>query len=293
MRFDFRAFAAANGISVDGKGSSDGWIQTHCPFCGDTNWHLGFGLSASTFNCWRCGRHSLYDTLLRFCFGSTDKARKAMAEYGTGTLPTPQKTAYNQSGAVPTPPGILPLGEVHKAFLRGRGLDPDRLVKDWGIKATGVSGTAWAWRVIAPITDQSGRVMAYTGRAVSKEKHPRWKTSAKGEIAGNPNEMLYGIQHVKDSVIIVEGVSDVWKMGPGAVATLGIKWRREQVPILGRVMRRFILYDNEPLAQQQAERLAEELAVYPGSTEILTGLDTDPGDLSEDAAWGIRHDLDL
>lgn len=64
-----------------------------------------------------------------------------------------------------------------------------------------------------------------------------------------------------DSCIVVEGVTDVWRLGPGAVATFGIKFRPAQVAMLARHFKTIhVLFDPEPAAQAQARKLATDIS---------------------------------
>jgi len=67
----------------------------------------------------------------------------------------------------------------------------------------------------------------------------------------------------------------------------------EQASILRQYKRRFILFDNEKIAQKQAEDLANWLAAFPGHTEVITGIKSDPGELSQGKADRIMRELQL
>ena len=48
------------------KHTRDGWINIACPFCtGNAGLHLGFHLEDEYYVCWRCGGHSITDTLTK------------------------------------------------------------------------------------------------------------------------------------------------------------------------------------------------------------------------------------
>jgi hypothetical protein len=72
-------------------------------------------------------------------------------------------------------------------------------------------------------------------------------------------------------VVIVEGITDVWRLGYGAVCTFGIKFTPQQVRLLGNAFtNRFVLYDQtEKQALRQGKKLAEQLSIYPGNTEYI------------------------
>jgi hypothetical protein len=117
---------------------------------------------------------------------------------------------------------------------------------------------------------------AYVGRSIRDSVRPKYRLSD-----GSPPDLLYGIHRVPgDSVIVVEGPADVWAVGPGAVATLGIDWHTAQALQLKAFRRRYIAYDPEERAQKKAQELGEWLSLFSGETTLIEGLPGDPGSLS-------------
>lgn len=185
-----------------------------------------------------------------------------------------------------------PLSKHHIKYLQTRHFNHERLIKLWGLRATKtVTSQGWAWRIVTPIRDPAGDVVGYTGRSINPDKRPRWRTTDHEGLSEDPKRLLYGIERVKDRILLVEGPSDVWRMGPGAVACFGIDWTPEQANIIRTIPHRFIMFDPETLAQRKAKQLASWLSFYPGETELITGLGCDPGDLSQKEAVEIRKDL--
>jgi hypothetical protein len=91
--------------------------------------------------------------------------------------------------------------------------------------------------------------------------------------------------------VVVEGAADVWRLGPGAVATLGIDWKSPQAEELRLYPKRFIIYDPEPKAQAKAEELAKWLSSFKGHTEVVSGFKTDPGKFSDRLACKVMKEL--
>ena len=187
------------------------------------------------------------------------------------------------------------MSPCHHKYLKDRNLDPLLMEATWGLKGTRYLSGGWNWRIIAPIHNINGRVIAYTGRTLSTEIKPRWKMTPKVNMRDDPKKLIYGIEkaNVKRGVLIVEGPSDVWRMGPGAVGLLGIDWSVEQAGILRQFKRRFVLFDPGFTSQKQAHKLACWLAPLSGETEILSGFSSDPGDLPQDEANNIMRELGL
>jgi hypothetical protein len=276
----------------------EGWIQTHCVFCSDgqSGWHLGYSIDGGNFNCWRCGPHRSKETFSRLLRVPEEEVGRALRPYFADPVqvrldPVESKPKIRRREAK-KPPHLGGLEGPHRRYLRSRGFVPRDLVRLWGLKGTGRWSQDWAWRIIAPIRNYSGSITAYTGRAISSKIRPKWKTSLDSHQTEDPRSSLYGIERATGGrILIVEGPSDVWRMGPGAVATMGINWKEEQIAILRKYPRRFILFDTEKQAQKQAQKLAEWLSGYKGETEILKLSAGDPGDLDPEAARSIMIEL--
>jgi len=271
----------------------EGWIQVHCPFCtdGTDGWHLGFNIEHGNMNCWRCGSHHITQFLFITLKHRGVSVGQILRLYNHDRIILPKKEQRPRRKKAKKPLHMESLSKIHRQYLKKRGFIPSKLAQEWSLSGTkGLSGS-WSWRVITPIFNVSWQIVAYIGRAINPETKPKWKISHNEEMSEEPKKLLYGIQKIKDRVLIVEGPSDVWRMGPGAVAVLGINWKEEQAFILKNVSHRFIMFDPEKEAQKQAEKLAAWLAPFPGETEIISGLKTDPGDLNQDEANKIMKEL--
>ena len=273
-----------------------GWTQVHCPWCsgGKHGFHLGFNLEHGNMNCWRCGSHSIWDyigTILnttrkdliaQTLYKYKGKAQKKKQE------PIPRKTILKP------PPGTCPFSLAHKKYLRRRGFNTTALKRDWGLKGTRHLSGEWNWRIIIPIHNQDGKIVSYQGRAIKEGVKPKYKFIPKKDMLQDPKSLLYGLHKMDGSfVIIVEGVTGVWKLGTGTVATLGMDWKIPQAEILRRFKRRFILFDPGQQAQRKAYELAKWLSFFPGETEILDGFTHDPGEMREEEIKNFRKELDF
>lgn len=272
-----------------------GWLQLkECPSCGSRNYHLGYNVESQTFNCYRCGVLDLKATLAKLLDCSLDGVWGRVADFRLEKHATQQRRTFSAArSAIARPPGSGSLGTAHTRYLERRGFDVERLVADWGLFGTGALSGKWSWRVCFPIRNQAGVTVAYQGRAIG-DATPRYRMTDLKDCVEDPHGFLYGVDRAtSDSVVIVEGATGVWRLGPGTVATLGIVWRPEQVHKLRQYRRRFVLFDPEPAAQLRARKLAEALSVFGGETEVLSGFDTDPGEFSPKLVKEIRKEIQL
>lgn len=271
----------------------EGWAQTHCPSCTDGRhgFHLGFNLRKGNWNCWRCGPMDRVTVIRGLLRCDVAKAHDVLRQYGGGQV-AKARTRDARPSRVAPPPGLSALLKPHRRYLAHRGFDVSSCIEEWELQGTRMLSGEWSWRVVAPVRDEEARIVAYAGRSIQRDTKPKVLMTEDAKCGQDPKAFLYGIHKVPGkAVIVVEGLTDVWNMGPGAVGTLGIDWKQEQANRLRRFDDRFVMFDPEPLAQRRAEQLAEWLSLFPGNTEIITGLPTDPGALSRQRVRRIRRTL--
>ena len=96
--------------------------------------------------------------------------------------------------------------------------------------------------------------------------------------------LLYGEDHVRGAIIVCEGPTDVWRLGPGAVAVMGLIVTQEQIERLSRYPVRVVCFDREPEAKRRMNRLVDTLRQFSGETyavELETGNDIASADQGE------------
>lgn len=287
----------------EGKNCNEGWVNINCPYCDDPSNHLGISESSGAISCWRCpvtgGLTKLIPTLNPKI--SPSKARELVARYSTPAL---GRTA--EIGAVPGEIGRTrgslkipenfrklqpPFPPIAEEFLRRRGFHPEVIAHEKKLMISGNFGP-YAYRIIIPIYYQ-GILVSWTARALGNFE-PKYQELAPEKSLIPPKNVLYGIDEARPSerIVIVEGPIDQWKLGGGAVASLGTKLSPSQLGILKLMQpsRVFILYDAEPDAQLSAEKAAQ--SIWFAKTEIvaLDG-DNDPGDLSSEDARNLMREL--
>lgn len=297
--FDFMKFASWRGLHVQtsGKRSRPGWVQLECPVCGTDGthggWYLGWNLEVGCFNCWRCGKMDFKETLGRLLrTRDVREINSVIAQFQTDKRPE-RREIRARPRKLPPPKDYGPLLPQHRRYLEGRNYDPDELSETWGVAGCGPRGGTWAWRVVIPVHNAKGNVVAWQGRHIGTVE-PKYRFTPDEQCLEDPKTLLYGLDAVEgDTVLVVEGVPSVWRIGPGAVATFGIDFKQEQFHLLRRFKRRFVAFDPEPAAGRRAEQLAAQLAVFPGETEILGGYSVQPSELPEDEILALRQEIGL
>ena len=223
-----------------------------------------------------------------------------------------------------------PEGRAAKAYLLDRGLDSDAMAR-FGIgfapsggdallrafkqkfpeKALEVSGLfsrdqngrlydRFRRRVMFPIANDSGKIVAFGGRALGDDM-PKYLNSPETPIYTKSN-ILYHLDRAKDALrqrdfaVLVEGYMDaiaVARAGvSNVVASCGTSLTEPQVKLLNRFTRRIIVnYDPDTAGQNATERSLTILLEQGAEVRVLAlpgGKDPDSFIRSEGAAAYIK-----
>lgn len=223
-----------------------------CPHCGDSRDRLAvnhmFGVSDPMipgswkhWELWKCyneecQRNSKYRGDMRFWLGAPF--------LGGLKLRPPSLVVASRPALEPIEfPGLtVPIDELpedHEAvrYVRSRRFDPGYLAREWGVSyAVSVParsrGAMSQGRIIVPVY----RDRAMVGWQARYPGEMDWKASGVPKYLTYfpKSQTLYGIDEAAtaDFVVLVEGVTDVWRCGPGAVSGLGKTLSRDQSELL-------------------------------------------------------------
>jgi hypothetical protein len=267
--------------------SRTGWIQLDCPFCGRDShkFHLGFRESRGYFSCWKCGKLSLKQTLLLLFEVSWAEAGQIALEVRE-SLPEFEEKVVQLPGKFQAPFGVGPMGLRHRKYLQRRQFDPDEIEGTW--KVQGLEAGPISWSLYIPIIFE-GRAVSWTTRKIRDDVEQRYCSARPDQERIDHKRILYGWDYVQHSVLVLEGPTDVWRIGRGAVGTFGTAFKVNQVYLLSQIPRRTICFDNSDAAQQRAEELAELLSPFPGRTRIVQMDADDPGSASPREVRQLRR----
>jgi DNA primase len=160
-------------------------------------------------------------------------------------------------------------------------------------------------RVIFPITDLRGRVIAFGGRALEKDAQPKYLNSPETPLF-HKGDNLYNhaparqAAHNGAQLVVVEGYVDVIAMVatgfPAAVAPLGTALTENQLALLWRIADEPMLCFDGDRAGQKAAYRAADLALphlKPGKSLRFALLPEgqDPDDLARSGGRGAIEDV--
>ncbi len=248
---------------------SRGWVGIRCPKCSpDGKFKCGINIRTLGMFCFKCGRLPVAPTLasaanrpLRDIYPILKQIDR-LASTGDEFTPIAVPTGHYQP-----PVGVGELLPVHRRYLEKRGFNPDYVSEHWGIRGIGRDGKH-KWRLFIPVF-HNGKPSAWTTRTVGQDVEPRYLSSPP-ELSGVLlKHCLFGSEHARHSVAIVEGPFQAMRIGDGAVAVLGIGFTEAQVVLLSRYPRRTVCFDREAGAQRRASALADALCAFPGETNVV------------------------
>jgi DNA primase len=171
------------------------------------------------------------------------------------------------------------LNDARSAGIREEYLAEAGLIKyqETGKKAFDI----FRGRLMFPIFNPAGKVIAFGGRILQDDKGPKYINSPQTKVY-NKSEALYGVQLAKNEIrreqesILVEGYTDVislWQAGIGnAVASSGTALTIAQLRMLKRYSPNLLMLYDADSAGQSAMLRGVELALQEGLDVRMLGL---------------------
>jgi DNA primase len=168
--------------------------------------------------------------------------------------------------------GFAPGGQLLYNAMLQKGFSEDQLIKA-GLYAKKEDGTGYDTfrrRLIFPIMDGSGRVIAFGGRVLEKDAKPKYLNSPE-TLLFNKRQQLYHMDvarraaNTAGTIVVVEGYMDVIALAAAdiehAVAPLGTSLTREQLELLWQATDEPVLCLDGDTAGIGAMYRAMELAI--------------------------------
>ena len=289
--FDVISYLESAGIDyvTQGKNVSAGWVGTPCPACHDSSNHLGINLESGSFNCFRCGESGNRIKLIQLLENCNKSAAIKIARKFSNS-----DFIYKREERVPATSIEFP-AHISKKFtsdflqyLTNRRFDADFLIRKYDLYCGGYFGE-FRYRIVVPVYYR-GDILTFVGRDITNTAELRYKAYPIEKSIAPVKAALYNIDTAKDRCVVVEGIFDAWRIGDGAVASFGTIVTDEQIRMLARFKKVFILFDYDAI--KPAKKLAASLQ-YLTKTEIVVLDQGDPADMNDFEVHEIRRDLRL
>ena len=303
MTFNAKQFLSDYNIQWYPSGTKNvgkGYIGIQCPYCDDQSSHGGFNIEGEYYSCHKCHGHWMPKVISTLVFKgkgqriSFNQAKKLIKQYSSGNQNDKIVDIPKNAEKVIFPPSTGPLNEKAKEYLISRNFDPNKLAAEWGLLSTGHIGL-YKFRILAPIYFK-GQLVSFQTRYPGNIELPYLGCKIE-ESVYNLKHLLYGFDRAVTGkrCAVVEGITDNWRLGPGAVATFSMNFMPQQVFLLAKYFDKiFIIYDSGDDAQLQADKLYHQLTIgYNKDVEILTPDSGDPGELSDEDAQYYMKEIGL
>uniref|UniRef100_A0A6M3IKT2 Putative DNA primase n=1 Tax=viral metagenome TaxID=1070528 RepID=A0A6M3IKT2_9ZZZZ len=294
--FDAEQFLDDHGVSYSrgGKHGKTGWIQIACPMCtGNPGWHGGFNVEEGYYHCRRCAWHPIDKIVATLLNVELYEARRIVKPYfinqeGDTRAIIPRKQV------IELPAGLNLMRWPHKEYLKGRGFDPEEIYNQWGVMGTGHIGD-YKYRLFIPIT-YKGECVSYTTRDITGRSQLKYLSCLGFDEVVPHQDLLYGFDQAQarkvTKVAVVEGPTDVWRLGVGALGTFGIDWTKAQLRLLVENFEQFVvMYDREVKAQEKAEDLVNALVMLGREAYNVKIKVPDPAKFTDEEAMEIMRGL--
>jgi hypothetical protein len=278
-----------NGIRVwrGGKNVSKGWIGIRCPFCGDNSNHLGIHLDSLKCRCWKCGPHSLQSVFSEYLSIPKRDASELIKIIDRDFDQEVDDEADDaKKFYIKLPPEAEKhFPKEHLEYLRDRGFPPLKTIRQYRLRAVRHIGE-YKFRIIIPII-LNGKIVSFTSRDITGKSEIRYKAANK-EIYPNPKHYIYNFDSVpykSKNVVLVEGPTDVWRLGAYAISFLGIKVHGKQLIQLARkkIHRLNILFDNDDAGRREAIKISKIISPFVKEVNIVSLKEVaDPGLLTKE-----------
>lgn len=237
----------------------------------------------------RASLHDVMEIAARFFEAELQSARGAAARsYLAGRHLEPAIQREFRLGFAPDERSAL------RNHLARHNVTPEQMVEaGLIIRGEGASYDRFRGRIMFPIRDARGRVIAFGGRALAKEVPAKYLNSPETPLF-HKGRVLYNIDkargpaHERGAIIVVEGYVDVIAMHraglPHAVAPLGTALTEDQLALLWKIAPEPVLCFDGDTAGLKAAHRALDLALpllKPGHSLRLAFLPQgqDPDDL--------------
>jgi len=168
-------------------------------------------------------------------------------------------------------------------YIKSKGLDPRVFIEAGLLKrreSDGGSYDAFRNRLMFPIQDRLGRVIAFGGRRINDEDEPKYINSPESRLfdkSGTLYALPLASRAIQESrtAIITEGYTDVIACHQGgfrnAVATLGTALTAKHATLLRGVCEKvLLLFDGDEAGQRAADRAASVFFSEPLDVAIVT-----------------------
>ena len=300
-----------NELGVDfktsGKNVGAHDINIDCPWCGADK-HLGISKTEGKVHCWVCSFEELkkYPSLLKVLQEATrlgwGEITEVLADHGWEKYPYAiKKPDSGLAERCSLPIESKKLLGIHKSskgysdaidYLSRRGFGKD--IIGWYDLRFASSGN-YGGRIIIPIC-LDFKVVSFTSRDYTGKQKNRYKHAPLYMSSKRIKDLLYNYDIAKTHkhIYVLEGPTDVWRMGEDSVAVFRSALSAEQRNLLISLKPKSVTIVFDPMATSRAYDAAESLLPFINKIKVvrLTG-EKDVANMTRDEVLKIENRTSL
>jgi DNA primase len=292
MKFDIQSYFESRSIEffTSGKNVTQGWTNINCPFCegSDPSNHCGIS-PHDFFNCYICGETGHVVKLIRKLEGCTFlKAQRIFDSFQHEDFFEEEirkdviKTSLPKECSSKFPKNYL-------NYLKKRRFDPNYLITKYNLKCCHNIGK-YKFRIIIPFyfNDQ---LVTFSSLDITGKQEIKYKHQPKEEAIIPVKGSLFNIDSCKNKMVLVEGITDVWRIGDETTAIIGKQITSEQINQIVRkdIKKVLVILDSD--AVEQGEKMAKQLSGIISSVEYISLEKGDPCDFDDNEVREVRKFL--
>jgi DNA primase len=284
---------------TEGKNVTPGWIGIQCMFCRDKSNHLGINLKTFSCKCWICGPKDPIDVIMRIAEVTKHEAiliKNSLRREGGQVWSKKSPPPHHQHTILP-PGSTKDFPEIYINHFLSRGMSLKQItsiIERYDLHAAPIYGD-YAYRIIIPIY-MKNKLVAFTSRAIDGRMEPKYKRCKPEECSIDQRALIYNYDSIEQggTAIAVEGPADVWSVGDGSFATLGINRTAEQLMMLAKkkLQRICIMFDNDQAGVKASQSFARDVSPLVRTVDQIRLTDIkDPGQLLPHQVEVIKHQI--
>lgn len=286
-RWNVERFLRRHGYEM--RLTETGEVHIKCPRCYDSKYRLYVNRAKKFWVCHHCGGkgRSAIGFVMWILKCDEDMAMRSIISSADSLLLDDDdeeerpRRRRQEASEVELPEGFKPLtlptdrrSEPFWDYLTGRSITPT-MVKEYGMGYCGRG--EYRGRVIVPVNIFGVR-RGWVGRTIHKDVTRKYMNPP----GVHTSRLLFNIDHVvasgTETVVLMEGMFDVFRMNDVAVCTFGKKISNQQISILARtgIKRWVFCYDGDAWAD--GARYAQEVPSYVECFRAKLPKEYDPGE---------------
>jgi len=292
--FDIRSYLEDRDVEfwTEGKNVTAGWTNIQCVFpgCPDHSNHLGINPTGTAFNCYICGESGFIAKLIQEIDQCSWRQVNNIYNSYHKEDEIPERKEHPLTRKITYPKSFTKtLPKKAENYLKKRNFNPGPLINKYNLQYGGIVGK-YKFRIIIPFY-LDGKLVTFSSLDITGKQTPKYKHQAIDKAVIDPSRTLYNIDSVRDKMILVEGVTDTWRIGDGCCALMGKTATHEQKLLIHRkgVKSILVLFDSD--AGLEAKGVAIQLQGIAPQVDYMkyrTSKDFDPDTLPSKVLKSLR-----